>query len=213
MKYHTKSEKFFTKEERERIKETTRKVESRTIGEVVVMVVDHSDRYPEAEVMGGVVLGSFLSLILTLVFFEGSLWTYIPLSVLFFFPSRLLFRRVPRLGAALIGVRRKHHAVRERAVRAFYEKGLYCTTQNTGVLFFLSLLERKVWVIADKGIHEKIGQETLNKFARAVSKGIRDGRACDALCEAIGEAGELLALHFPASPGHADQLPDDVITN
>ena len=58
-------------------------------------------------------------------------------------------------------------------------------------------LKRKVWVLADKGIYEKIEQETLNKFAIIVSQGIKEGRACDSLCDAIREAGVLLAKHFP----------------
>jgi putative membrane protein len=101
--------------------------------------------------------------------------------------------------------------VKERALKAFYEKGLYKTKQNTGVLFFISILERKVWVLADKGIHEKIKQVTLNKFARLVAQGIRDGRACDALIEAIREAGELLAQHYPIQPGDINELPDEII--
>jgi putative membrane protein len=74
------------------------------------------------------------------------------------------------------------------------------------------LLEHKVWVLADKGICEKIDQDTLNRFAQAVSQGIKKGRACDALCDAMKEAGELLALHFPIAPGDTDELSDKVIT-
>ena len=58
MRVRSKAENFFTPEEKERLKATTREVESRTIGEIVVMVVDHSDHYIEAEVLGGVLLGS-----------------------------------------------------------------------------------------------------------------------------------------------------------
>jgi len=212
MKHRSRAERFFTKEERALIKATTCDVESRTIGEVAVMVVDSSDQYAEAEVLGGILLGSLLALLVSVSYFHASLWPYIPLSLLFFVPSKILFRKARWLKAVFIGLKRMDHAVRERALRAFYEKGLYRTQKHTGVLFFLSLLERKVWVIADRGIHEKIGQETLNKFARVVSQGIRDGRACDALCEAIREAGELLARHFPMTPGDVDELPDDVMT-
>lgn len=201
-----KAGKFFTKEERERIKETTCDVQSRTIGEIALMVVDSSDRYIEAEVIGGILLGSLLSLITAVLYFHASVWSYIPLSFLFFFPSRLLFIKVPLLKEVFIGAKRRHHAVRDRAERAFYEKELHRTKRNTGILFFLSLFERKVWVLADRGIHEKIGQETLNKFASVVSQGIREARAQDALCEAIKEAGELLARHFPKTP---DEFADD----
>ena len=222
MGYHTRVEQCFTGEEKEKIKKTTVGAESKTIGEIAVMVVDHRSLYIEAEIIGGLFLSSIISLIATETFFHfsesatefffhSSVWLFIPLSALLFYPCRLLFKKIPSLKFAFIGTKRKERAVRERALRAFYEKGLYKTEQNTGMLIFLSLLERKVWVLADKGIHGKIHQNTLNGLAAIVSKGIREGRACDALCEAVGEAGELLAKHYPAPAGHVDQLPDDVM--
>lgn len=211
MKHKNRTEQFFNKEDRERIAKAIRDVESRTIGEVAVMVVDSSDQYHETEIVGGIFLGSVLSLIVTLLFFHSNIWSYIPLSFLFFFPSKYLFQKVPVLKSAFIGVKRKEHTVRQRALRAFYEKGLNKTMKNTGVLFFLSLLERRVWVLADKGIYEKIDQETLDRFATIVSQGIRDGRACDALCDAVGRSGEVLAKHFPITPDDTNELPDEVM--
>ncbi len=211
MRGHPKSEKFFTAEEKERLKAITHEVESKTIGEIVIMVVDHSDHYIEAEVLGSVLLGSLLSLILTVLFFHSSIWSYIPLSFLFFFPCWLLFIKVEVLKKRFIGTRRKEEAVRLRAERAFFERGLYKTKKNTGVLFFLSLLEKKVWVLADKGIYEKMDQETLNRFANEVSSGIREGRACEALSQAIREIGGLLSQHFPITPNDTDELPNEVM--
>ena len=211
MRGHPKSERFFTAEEKERLKAITHEVESKTIGEIVIMVVDHSDHYIEAEILGSVLLGSLLSLILTVLFFHSSIWSYIPLSFLFFFPCWLLFIKVEVLKKPFIGTRRKEEAVRLRAERAFFERGLYKTKKNTGVLFFLSLLEKKVWVLADKGIYEKMDQETLNRFANEVSSGIREGRACEALSQAIREIGGLLSQHFPITSNDTDELPNEVV--
>ena len=208
----SKADKFFTEEEKERLKATVHEVESKTIGEIVVMVVDHSDHYIEAEVLGGILLGSLLSLIATLLYFHSSIWSYVPLSFLFFFPCRFLFQRVDILKRLFIGIRKKEEAVRLRAERAFFEKGLYKTKKNTGVLFFLSLLERKVWVLADKGIYEKMNQETLNRFANEVSRGIKENQACEALSKAIQEIEVLLSQHFPITPDDTDELPNDVMT-
>jgi putative membrane protein len=212
MKQEVKAEKFFKREELERITKTIHEVESHTIGEVAVMVVDSSDHYIEAEILGGIFLAGFLSLIMTTLNFHSSVWIYISLSFILFFPSKYLFKKIPVLKTAFMGVKRKETAVMQRAVRAFYEKGLYKTKQQTGVLFFLSLLERKVWVLADKGIYGKIEQKTLNRFANLVSQGIKDGRSCDSLCNAMTEAGLLLAKHFPITPDDTDELTDEVIT-
>jgi putative membrane protein len=208
---HSRAAVFFTDAEKDKIKETTVAAESRTIGEVAVMIVDESSHYHEAEILGGTILGSLVALIVTILFFHESIWWYIPLSFLLFFPAWFLFKEFRVLKIHCIGNKRKEKAVRERALKAFYEKGLYKTKQNTGVLFFISILEHKVWVLADKGIHEKIKQGTLNKFARHVAQGIREGRACDTLIEAIREAGELLAQHYPIQPGDINELSDQII--
>lgn len=207
----SESDKFFSEEEKARIHDTIHQIELRTIGEVAVMVVDSSDQYAEAEVMGSLISGSFISLILTVIFFNSSIWVYIPLSLLLLFISWTVFKKVPLLKTPLISLRRKEIAVRERAVRAFYEKGLYKTKKNTGVLIFLSLLEHKVWILADKGIYEKIEQDTLNSFAKTISQGVRDKQACDSLCKVMKDVGNLLAANFPVTPDDINELSNEVI--
>ncbi len=207
-----KASRFFSEEERKKIEEAVHAVECCTIGEVAVMVVDSSDEYREASVLGGIFLAAVASFSIVEIFFGASLTFFIPLSVLLSFPFIRLFSILPELKIAFIGRRRREETVRDRAVRAFFEKGLYKTKANTGVLFFMSLLERKVWVLADKGIYEKIDQETLNRFALTVSQGVKDRRACDALCSAIDAAGKVLSQHFPIEPGDTNELTNAVIT-
>ena len=211
MKHNTIADSFFTEEEKEQIKVTTIGVEARTIGEVATVVVDQSSDYGEAEFIGGVFIGSLASLIVTALFFHASVWAFVPVAFLLFFFARFLFQKVPTLKTVFISKAKKEKAVKERAIRAFYERGLYKTKKHTGVLFFLSLLERKVWVLADQGILGKIHQETLNKFAGMVSKGIQEGRATDALCGAITGMGELLWEYYPITDADTDELPNTVI--
>jgi putative membrane protein len=211
MKGDVNALRFFNAAEKEAIEAATREAELRTIGEIAVMVVDASSRYREAEVLGGITLGNILALLVAVFFFHESIWWYVPLTFVFFFPSWLLFRKMPILKIHFTGPARLESAVQRRALRAFYEKGLYRTAKNTGVLFFISILERKVWVLADKGIYEKITQVRLNDFAIAVSDGIRQGRAAEALAAAIREAGELLGEHFPIGDGDTNELSDAIM--
>ncbi len=207
-----KADNFFTPREKEEIHRTIKSLETRTSGEVAVVLVDRSDPYPEGEFLGGILIGGLLAFIVDLWFFHGQIWFLIPLHFLFFLPLYFLFQGIPVLKTPFLGARRKEKAVRRRALQAFYEKGLYKTHLNTGVLFFLSLLEKKVWVLADKGIYEKIKQETLNQFAGQVSSGVRDRQAGKALIQAIQVLGDLLAEYFPITAGDKDELPDEVMT-
>ena len=207
-----KADHFFTQQEKEEISQAIQSVERQTVGEVAVIVVEQSDPYPEGEFLGGILIGGWLAFIGAVLFFHGQIWFLIPLHLLFFFPLFFLFRKIPRLKTPFIGTKRKEAAVGKRALQAFYEKGLYKTRFSTGVLFFLSLLERKVLVLADKGIYEKIKQERLNQFARQVSSGMKEGRASQTLVQAIRETGDLLAEHFPQTAGDTNELTNEVQT-
>ena len=211
MQGYSKAAHFFNTAEKEAIEAATRAAELNTIGEIAVMVVDASSRYREAEVFGGITLGNILAFLATVFFLDESIWWYVPLTLAFFVPSWLLFRKIPVLRIHFANPARRELAVQGRALRAFYEKGLYRTVQNTGVLFFISILERKVWVLADRGIYEKITQARLNDMAQSVSEGIRQGRAAEALATAIREAGELLGEHFPIRDGDTNELPDAIM--
>ncbi len=148
---------------------------------------------------------------LTFLFFHASIFWFVPISFVLFFPSKLLLKSLPHLKKPFLGADRKEEAVRTRAFVAFYEHGLDKTRQNTGILFFLSLFERKVYILADQGIYSKIGQETLDRYARIVAEGVKKGRACNALCQAIQDTGQLLSTHFPTIAGDTNELPDAVI--
>jgi putative membrane protein len=211
MRHRAIADSFFSEEDKEQIKVTTIGVEARTIGEIATVVIDQSSEYRDAELIGGVFIGSLVSLIISALFFHASVWAFIPCSFILFFPARLLFQKFPALKISFIGKAQKEKAVKERAIRTFYERGLYRTKKHTGVLFFLSLLERKVWILADKGIHDKLQQEALNKFARMISQGIREGRARQVLCDAITAVGEILWEHYPISDADTDELPNVVL--
>jgi putative membrane protein len=230
-----RSEKFFSEEENTRIRSAVKDAEGRTSGEIVAMVVDRSDSYREAETLGAVLTAAICALLAEialqvvtlrlpaaewghgggvgaeLVLYGVSVWTYIPLVFLIFFPARYLFRRCESLKLPFVGRKRIDEAVRERAVRAFYEKGLYRTRDETGILIFLSLLEHKVWILGDRGIDTKIPHDIWQSLARDLSLGMREKRACEALCSVISACGGELARHFPRKPDDTNELADDVI--
>ncbi|MGV1098412.1 TPM domain-containing protein [Thiovibrio sp. JS02] len=207
-----KAETFFNEKEKETIAATIAEVERKTAGEVAVMVVDQSDTYPEASLLAGLSLGGITALLVTDLFFADSLIAFLPLLAAGTILFALLAKACPALLRLFIPAGRMESRVGQRALLAFYEKGLYRTRDNTGVLFFLSLTEHKVWVLADKGIYEKISPETLLSFAAGIGAGIRRKQACPALCEAIRRSGDILARHFPVKPGDTNELANEIIT-
>jgi putative membrane protein len=102
--------------------------------------------------------------------------------------------------------------VRRRAELAFYEHGLHKTREGTGILIMASLLERRVQVLADKAINDRVPPSTWDALVNDLLQGIKDGRSTEAFCRAIAACGDHLAQHFPARPGdNPDELADDLI--
>jgi putative membrane protein len=202
---------FFTSEEQERIARAVAAAESATAGEIATVVVPASDGYREGATLGGVLLAATLALIISLALHHESVWFFIPLAVLLYLPCRLLCGRFLPLCLIFIPRRRVRETVRERAVRAFYEQGLYRTSHGTGILIFISLGERTVWILGDRGINERIPQESWQTLAGQVARGVKEGQACQALCAVITACGAVLTEHFPHQPGDRNELPDRVV--
>ncbi|HML78499.1 TPM domain-containing protein [Geobacter sulfurreducens] len=207
-----KAELFFSSAEKERIRNAVAAAEAATSGEIVTMVVTDSDSYREAETLGAVLLAGLVSIAVAVVLHHVTIWTYIPLVFILFPAARAVIRRIPRLKLPFVGRARLAEAVRERAVRAFYERGLYRTRQETGVLIFISLLEHKVWILGDRGINAKIPPGFWEGLAGELARGIREGKGCDALCVAVAGCGAELARHFPRRADDTNELTDDLMT-
>jgi putative membrane protein len=209
--YDMKAETFFTEADKKKIAVAVRAVELKSAGEIAVMVVDRSDDYPEGQILAGGVIGCLSAMAATELFWAGNLWVFVVSALVLTVLCGWLVHYLPEVKRFFTPNDRLELQVQDRALTAFYEKGLYKTRDESGVLFFVSLFEHKVWVLADKGIYEKIRQETLQAYARDIAVGIKSGKAADMLCQSITAVGELLARHFPVKQDDVNELSDEVI--
>jgi len=210
----------------DRIKQAVRDAEMRTSGEIALAVVPESSDYSFRELFAAVLVGaaSFALLLpahdriaslLNGFFWHVNEWVVtllvggIPflLMALFF-----LVANVPAIDRRVIPLAERSRAVYSRALRHFVESGVYATDRRTGILIFVSFMEREVRVVADTGISGKIAQVEWDGIARTVAEGVKNGRFADALCEAVADCGELLSQHFPVSGETAEnELPDGLV--
>lgn len=204
---------FFSPAEKEAIRSAVAEAERHSSGEIATMVVWESDRYREAEELGALLLAALLAVVVAVTLQHVTIWTYIPLVLALFFPALFLFRRFPRLKLPFAGARRQAEAVSERALVAFYQQGLYRTEEETGILVFISLLERKVWILGDRGINEKIPPGYWKSLVDELALGIRSGHAADSLCQVVAKCGKELSHHFPRRTDDRNELPDHVLVS
>jgi putative membrane protein len=206
-----RADKFFTEEEKVRIREAVIEAESKTAGEIVPMLVTSSARYTEVELLG-TVIGLFVGIIIEWFWSDpwGShffnLWPAIGATAGF------IFCRIPQIKRLLASKNRIADAVHTLALASFTEHGLHYTRDHTGILILVSLLERRVEVLADRGINAKVEAGTWQEIVKLLTDGLRSNHACDAYCKAIERCGEILAAHFPRQADDKDELPNRLVT-
>ena len=97
------------------------------------------------------------------------------------------------------------------AQKKFHHLKMHRTTGRNGVLIFVAPRAHKFAVIGDRGIHEKCGEGLWQRLIEQMREHFRNERFTDALVEAIEQAGNSLAEHFPRTSASSDQLPNDVV--
>ncbi|MBI2294666.1 MAG: TPM domain-containing protein [Betaproteobacteria bacterium] len=97
---------------------------------------------------------------------------------------------------------------RRRALDLFARLNVWDTEENSGVLIYLQLVDRRIEIVADRGISAKVPQQEWDAICRRMEAAFRARRHEDGALDGIREITGLLARHFPARGADADELPD-----
>lgn len=198
----------------EQIEEAVKKAEVSTSGEIVPMIVERSST------TGHVPLAVFLLLMLFIWIFDlfvrqshwvGGRWVWLAIDTGMGIILAILLSRFSFIQRILTPNADESLQVMVRAQLEFYQSSIKQTVDSTGVLIFVSLLERRAVVLADKAISDKLSEDSWKHVIQTVTKGIKKGDMAGGFCEGIGMCGELLSKHFPIKPKDIDELPSRLI--
>ena len=196
---------------RETIEKAVQEAESKTIGEIVPMVLKASNAYPAVSWRFAFVFSVFLS---------GATYLLYPyFDTLIYFLFQLVFLllglgliQIPGLKRHFLSQPEIEEETYQRAIQAFYENNLHTTHNRTGILIFVSLLEHKIHILADSGIHQKVEKDTWQIIVKQLSTEIRKNNLKEGLREAILKCGDMLSHHFPKTPSNPNELSNKLIT-
>jgi uncharacterized membrane protein len=98
----------------------------------------------------------------------------------------------------------------ERAKAVFGLLNMHQTAQRNGVLFYLSLDDRKFALLGDAGIDAVVPADFWESTRDAMREHLRVGRLVDGLAEGIARAGEHLKAFFPHQADDRNELSDEI---
>lgn len=208
-----------------RIKEAVAQAEQHTSGEIALALTYESDTYAFYELFAALTVGSLvfavllpfaqpLEQLLDSLFWQPSP-VYLPLFLWMscfgvIIACYCIFNIEP-IDRRIVPRSAQYRAVWNRSLRCFTESGVYHTERHSGILIFVSYLERQVRIVADNGISKKISTDLWNLIAGELAAGISEGRAEDSFVQAVRRCGELLAEHFPAHKENPNELADGLV--
>ena len=102
----------------------------------------------------------------------------------------------------------KGQSARQRAIDVFSQLRIWDTEHNNGVLIYLLLADRDVEIVADRGIHAKVGSREWEQICRKMETDFKQANYAGAVVSGIQAVTLHLVKHFPASGAGQNELPD-----
>src|SRR5436190_20631418 len=100
----------------------------------------------------------------------------------------------------------------DRAAEIFWGLQMDQTKDRNGVLVYVAMKDHQFAVLADQGIHEKVGQVFWNREVEVMKKHFMNANPADAIEAVVTDVGQALKAHFPYDrTNDKNELPDDMV--
>ena len=191
------------------IEKSVEDAEHNTHAEIVVVLAHRSGTYWASALSASMVLVYLFLLVALFSHMEISpivLAVELPILVVFLsvgaYQSSLLMRQLTTKA-------RQHRRVQSAAHAAFYEESVGGTKQRTGILVYISILENRVAVVADRGVLGKIPEGELEaiRWSPAAANPHTLGQMPDVL-SGLAELGALCKSHLPNDGPYDNEIPN-----
>jgi putative membrane protein len=206
--------KHLTSEQIAKVTAAVRAAELKTQGEIVPMIVKRSSA------TGHVPHFAFLLLLscslVSLIGLENwypleQRWIILIVVVLVCFAAGLALAPLTIVQRWLTPDWDMQEQVWRRAQSEWAAKKLQKTKERTGILIFVSVMERKAIVLADEGIAKHYPRETWQQVIDKLGEHLHRGEWVTGFEQAIQLCGEILAKHLPAGDRNPNEITDQLI--
>jgi uncharacterized membrane protein len=106
---------------------------------------------------------------------------------------------------------RRTDGPRDRAIDVFSLLRVWDTEQNNGVLLYVLLADRRVEIVADRGIHRQVGDQAWETICGLMQQEFRAGRFREGALMGVQAVSDLLATHFPWTEGDVNELRNEPV--
>ncbi|HEY3571015.1 MAG TPA: hypothetical protein VGP73_24005 [Thermoanaerobaculia bacterium] len=201
---------FLTPESKTALSEAVRAIESCSSAELVIAVRHRTGSYLHADLLFGILFG-----IAALAFLLFSPWVFAPLWILIDpivigVLAGLLasWSTVLRRGLTPLALRRQR--VETAARSTFVERRVHGTTGRTGILLYVSVLEREAALVVDVGVEALAAMDGWKAAVGEIERAVRNKEDGVAVAARVKGLATLLSSALVRGADDVNELPDEV---
>ncbi len=204
-------------EERKVLDQRIAEAEKRTGAQVVLAVIGKSDAYAEIPWKAFALGASLAGLLVLLMNIKGPLASSVQAALLAIVLTlaagagfALLAVFVPDFARLFLFTHRAEMETKQYAESLFLSRELFATRDRRAVLLMVSLFERRIVVLPDKGLAGEFGEEAIHRVIDSMRPDLTAGRTGQALVAGLKSLEENIST-TGKSGCPENSLPDDVI--
>ena len=201
---------FLTQQEKVEIADAIAKAETTNSGEIVAVLTKASDGYYYIPLMWAALFALLIPAtinIFRIEFFYG--WQY-ESQLIAFVCMALLFRWRP-IKLWLVPKYVQQQRCHRMAMQQFVEQNIHDTEDRTGILFFVSVAEHYVEIIADEGINSVVDKTTWENIVQLFTDKVKKSEVKEGFLQAIDECERILIEHIPAVKDNENELSNQFV--
>ena len=202
--------KYFNEVFKENLYETIEDIENHSLTEAVAVVKSHSAQYRNVSLWFG--FGLLASLYSFFMFspFDFDVYIIYIVSLLSFPFGYLLVEFIPALKRLLVSNSRlqKQSEIYARAI--FQKGGIRFTDKKIGVLFYVSIFEKTVTILPDRGAQTAIPEDDWKNMRGGFSTIFNTKDPAKAFIEELKKTKPIFAENILPIENDINELPDDL---
>lgn len=187
---------------------TIQEIENNSAVEIIAAVKSKSDNYSDIPVWAASIALIISYTVMMFIHIEINVYLMYFASIFIFAGTYLLFGisdKIKRLATP----KKRMNKITDIYSRAIFQKaGTAYTLKHTGILFFISLFEKKIIIIPDKGVKTAVPDEDWISINQAFQKIFTKKNIAEAFLQELSSLKNTLTKYIPPVENDINELPD-----
>ncbi len=208
---------FLSDQERTQLDQRIADAEKRTGAQVVLAVIGRSDNFAELPWKAFALGAAFAGPAAALVALLRPVWTQGLATLLVVVATlgagalcALVCIARPSFARFFLDPHRAEVEVRQYAQSLFLERELFATRSRTGVLLLVSMFERQVVLLPDRGLEKRLSRDASQAIVGRMKSALAAGQVVRALGDGLAGLEDALGTAAAGAP-REDELPDTIV--